>query len=92
MVTVVHEPIGDEQAEMLIWSTAEFCGYGLEHAVTIHPIFEPWQLNANVTRCWNSGSSSHLPALECTVVDHCGLICLNDLHQTPKVSLNVECY
>ena len=62
------------------------------HAVPIHPIFEPYSLNGNVERRWNGHSSSHLPVLEYTDVDHCGLMCLNDLHQTPKVFLNVECH
>ena len=39
MVAVVHEPIDDEQAEMYIRPPADFCGFGLEHAVPIHPIF-----------------------------------------------------
>ena len=39
MVDVVHEPIGDEQAEMRIWPPTDFCGFGLEHAVPIHMIF-----------------------------------------------------
>ena len=30
MVNVVHEPIDDEQAGMHIWSSADFCGFGLE--------------------------------------------------------------
>ena len=33
MVDVVHELIDDEQAEMRIWPPADFCGFGLEHAV-----------------------------------------------------------
>ena len=37
MVYVFHEPTDDEQAEMCIWPSADFCGF--EHAVTIHPIF-----------------------------------------------------
>ena len=41
----VHEPIDDEAAEMHIWLPADFCGFGLEHAVPIHPIFEPYPLN-----------------------------------------------
>ena len=52
-VDVVHEPIDDEQAEMHVWSPADFCDFGLEHAVPIHPIFEPYPLNANVGRWWN---------------------------------------
>ena len=92
MVDVVHEPIHEEQAEINVWSPADFCGFGLEHAVFIHPIFEACSLNANVERWWNGHSSSHLPVLEYNDVDHCGLLCLNDLHQTPKVFLNVECH
>ena len=92
MVDVVHEPIDDEQAEMHIGPPADFCGCVLEHAVPIHPIIEPCPLNATVARWWNGHSSSHLPVLEYTDVDHCGLMCLNDLHQTPKVLLNVECH
>ena len=91
MIDVVHEPIDDEQAVMHIWQPADFCGFSLEHAVSIHPVFEPCPLNANVARCWNGHSSSHLPVFEYTEVDHWGLICLNYFHQTPKVSLNVEC-
>ena len=44
----VHKPIDDEQAEMHVWPPADFCGFGLEHAVPIYPIFEPCPLNANV--------------------------------------------
>ena len=88
MVEVVHEPIEDEQGEMHIWPPADFCGF--EHAVPTHPIFEPCLLNANVARWWNGHSSSHLPVLEYTDVDHCALMCLNYLHQTPKVFLNVR--
>ena len=39
MVDVVDEPIDDEQAEMHIWPPADFCGFGLEHAIPIHLIF-----------------------------------------------------
>ena len=39
MVNVVHEPINDEQIEMHIWPPADFCGFGFEHVVLIHPIF-----------------------------------------------------
>ena len=92
MVDVVHEPIKDEQEKIYIWPPADFCGYGLEHAVPIHQIFEPFPLNVNVARWWNGHSSSHLPVLKYTDVDHCGLMCLNDLYQTPKVFLNVECH
>ena len=62
----VNEPIDDEQAEMHIWPPADFCGFGLEHAVPIglHPIFEPCPLNANVARRWNDYSLTHLPVLE----------------------------
>ena len=49
MVAVVHEPIDDDQAEMHKWPPADFCGFGLEHAVSIYPIFEPHPLNTNVT-------------------------------------------
>ena len=35
MVDVVYEPIDNEQAEVQIWPLAEFCGFGLEHAVSI---------------------------------------------------------
>ena len=69
MVDVVHEPIDDEQAEMHIWPPADFCGFGLEHAVPIHLIFEPCPLNANVAQRWNGHSSSHLPVLEYTDVN-----------------------
>ena len=92
MVDVVHEPIDDDQAEMHIWPPADVCGFGLEPAVPIHPIFEPCPLNANVARWWNGHSSSHLPVLEYSDVDHCGLVCLKDLHRTPKVFQNVECH
>ena len=77
---------------MHIWPSDNFCGFGLEHAVPIHPIFEPCPLNANVARWWNGHSSSHLPIIEYTDVDHCVLVCLNDLHQAPKVLLNVKCH
>ena len=50
MVDVVHGPVDDEQAKMHMWPTADFYGFGLEHAVPIHPIFEPCPLNANVER------------------------------------------
>ena len=92
MVDVVHEPIDDEQAEMHIWPFTDFCGFGLEYAIPIHPIFKTCPLKANVARWWNGHSSLHLPVLKYTDMDHCGLICLNDLHQTLKVFLNVECY
>ena len=39
----------------------------------------------------NDGYTSGKPVLEYTVEDNCGLMCLNDLHQTPKVYLNVKC-
>ena len=74
MVDVVHEPIEDEQAEMHIWSPADFCGFGLETAVTINPIFQPCPSNANDARWWKGHSSSHLPILVYTDVDHCGLM------------------
>ena len=38
MVYVVHKPIDDEQAEMYIWPPADFCDFGFELAVPIHPI------------------------------------------------------
>ena len=66
MVDVVHKPIDDEQAEMYIWPPAEFCGFDLEHAVSIHLIFNLRPLNANVALWWNGHSSSHLPVLEYT--------------------------
>ena len=53
MVDVVREPIDDEQAEM---PPADFCGFGLEHAVHIHLILEPCAFNANVACCWNGHS------------------------------------
>ena len=65
-----------------LWFWLRLCG---SHT----PDFEPCPLNTNVTRWWNGHSSSHLPVLEYTDVDHCGLMCLNDLHQTSKVFLNV---
>ena len=77
---------------MHIWPPADFCGFDLEHAVPIHPIFEPCPLNANAARWWNGHSSSHLPVIEHTDMDHFRLMCLNHLHQTPKVFLNVECH
>ena len=92
MVDVVHEPVDDEQAEVHTWPTADFCGFGLELAVPIKLIFQPCPLNANVAQWWNGHSSLYLPVLEYTNVDHCGLMCLNDLHQTPKVFLKVECH
>ena len=92
MVDVVHQPIDDKQAEMHIWPPADFCGFGLEHAIAIHQFFEPCLLNGNVARWWNGHSSSHLSVLEYTDVDHCGLMYLNHIHQTPKVFLNVEGY
>ena len=39
MVDALHEPIDDEQAEMHIWPPDDFCGFRLDHAVHIHPIF-----------------------------------------------------
>ena len=66
---------------MHIWPPADFCGFGLEHVVPIHLIFEPCPLSANVRWWWNDYSSLHLPVLDHTDVDHCGL-CLNYLHQT----------
>ena len=71
MVDVVHESFDDEQAEKHIWPPADFCGFGLEHAVPIHPIFETCPLNANVARWWNGHSSSPLPVLGYTGVGHC---------------------
>ena len=71
-----HEPIYDQQAEIHICPPADFCGFGLEHAVPIHPNFEPCPLNENDVRWWNDHSSSHLPVIEYTDVDHCGLMCL----------------
>ena len=86
MVDVVHESIDDEQAEMHIctyahmhiWQPADFCGFGLEHAGPMDPIFEPCPLDANVARWWDGHSSSQLPVFEYTDVDHCRLMCLND--------------
>ena len=69
---------------MHVWPLTDFCGFGLEHAVALYLIIEPCLLNSNVTRWWNGHSSSHLPVLEYTDVDHCGLMCLNDLRQNPK--------
>ena len=60
MVDVVHEPIDDEQAEMHLWPLDDFCCFGLEHAVPIHPIFEPCPLKENVARWWN-GQYCSLP-------------------------------
>ena len=40
MVDVVHESIDDEQAKIHKWPLADFCGFGLENAVPIHPIFD----------------------------------------------------
>ena len=65
----VHEPINDEQAEMHIWPPAD-CGFGLEHAIPIHPIFVPCTLKANVAQWWNGHSKSHMPVLEYTDMDH----------------------
>ena len=92
MVDVVHELIDDEQAGMHIWPPADFCCFDLKYAVPIHPIFAPCPLNANVARWWNGHSSSNLPVLEYSDVENYELICLNELHQTPKVFLNVECH
>ena len=92
MFDVVHEPIDDEPAEMHIWPPADFCRFDIEYAIPIQPIFETFPLIANFARWWNDHSSSHLLVLEYTDMDHCGLMCLNDLHQTPKVFLNVECH
>ena len=58
MIDVVHEPVDDEQAEMHICPPDDFCGFGLEHGVSIHPIFKPCTLNANIARLWNGSSSS----------------------------------
>ena len=69
-----------------------FLWFWLRACDTLTPIFEPCPLNANIARWWNDHSSSHFPAIEYTDVDHCGLMHLNDLHQTPKVFLNVECH
>ena len=53
MDDVVHEPIDNEQSEMHIWPLSDVCEIGSEHAVPIHPIFEPCPLKANVARCSN---------------------------------------
>ena len=74
MVDVVHKTINDDLAEMHIWPPTDFCDFGLEHVVPIHPIFESCPLNENVARWWNGRSSSYLPVLKYTDVDHCGLI------------------
>ena len=58
MVDVVHESI-NEQAGIRTWPPADFCGFRLEHAVHIHPMFQPCPLNVNVARRWNGHSSSH---------------------------------
>ena len=63
-----------------------FCGFRLERTVAIHPIFEPFPLNGNVARWWNCNILSHLPVLECTNMDHCGLMCLNDLYKSRRSS------
>ena len=39
LADVVKEPIDDEQAEMPHMTPADFCGFGLEHSVPIHPVF-----------------------------------------------------
>ena len=91
MVDVVHEVIDGEEAEIHI-PPADFCGFGLEHAVHIHPIIEPCPLNVHFARFWNDHNSSHMSVLKYTDVDHFGLMCLNKLHLTPKVFLNVECH
>ena len=66
-----------EQAEMHIWPPADFYGFGLEHVVPIHPIFEPCPLKENVAQWWNGHSSSHLLVLQYTDMDHWGLMYLN---------------
>ena len=53
MVDVVPELIDDEQAEMHICPPADYCGFGLEYAVPIRPIFQPCHLIANVPWWWN---------------------------------------
>ena len=54
MVDDVHE-----QTEMHIWPPANFCDFGLEHA-----LFETCPLDANVARFWNGHNSSYLPVLD----------------------------
>ena len=89
MADIVHEPIDDEQAEMHIWPPADFSGFGLEHAVPIHPIFLTLPIECRCHTMVDVHSSSHLPVLEYTDGDHCVLMCLNDLHQPPKVFLSL---
>ena len=36
MVDVVHELVDDDQSEMHIWPSANFCGFGLEHGCANH--------------------------------------------------------
>ena len=71
---------------MHIWPPAEFCGFGLECTVPIHPIFVHCPLIANVARRWNDHCSIIVASSRVgyTDVDHCGLMCLNDLHQSPE--------
>ena len=43
--------------------------------------------------CYHLGhSGGHLSVLEYTDLDHCGLMCLKDLHKTVNVFLNMECH
>ena len=91
MVYIVHESI-DASKQRCTYGHPLFYSFGLEHAVPVHPIFEPCPLNENVARWWNDHSSAQLLLIEYTDVDHSGLMCLNDFHQTPKVFLNVECH
>ena len=70
MVDVI-EPIDDEKAEIQIWPSAHFCGFDLENAVTIHPIFDPCPLNEVIARWWNGHTSSHLLICEYADMDRC---------------------
>ena len=75
MFDVVREPINDEKEELQIWQPANFCRFGLEHALARNPNFETFPLNANVVRRrWNDHSSSYLPVLEYTDVNHCEFV------------------
>ena len=71
---------------MHILPPADFCVFGLEHVVPITTDFLTVPIKCNIVarRWWTGHSSSHLPVLENTNMDHCELMHLNNFHKTRR--------
>ena len=82
MVDVVHEPNEDEQAEMHLCPPSNFFGFGYTQF---------WTLSIEC-KCRMMVEWSQFIIFASSRAHWRGLMCLNDLHQTPKVFLNIECH